>query len=624
MDNKKVDEKPIKTEVSDPVSIMDKLIGNFGWYVAWICLIPSLVKLSSGSNATVSVFILPKVPYRCKTCFDNLENLNYTKFEEGIEEHFYPLQDTKCGYSIDKCQVSEYVVANISSTTTDVDIPQDIADCCYPEDNIFSEQKCSAINEYNNYVNCEEFIFDHSRFETTATEDFNFVCGNTWLLDLSAALFYLGFGVGGVTAGIISDKMGRKYVMIFCSVCLIISDIVTSYASNTAFFMIMRFLNGFFVNGMMIPSYTLCMEFIGTKYRSWMTVWYSGVFALGIMSLSYPYAVLFNTWRHMQFWLFMPVLIPLIGGFFVPESYKWLMSKGRADEAYEVAYSCMKRNNSSGPCSILEDDDISSDKKRELKQAIDDKIEDLKNTRSNAGVLDLFTNKNIRPITLNLALNWFTNSILYYGLGLNAGNLPGSDIFNNFMNGIFEFPAYVIFPFLIDWKILGRNGTSGLFLILGGLFCLASTLCLEFQSCEEGDFLETAGQVLAFIGKFCCSGTFALAYQYAAEIYPSEVRSNGVAVCSAAARIGGILTPFILGLADYYSWIPGAIFTVLGVVAGICAFWLPDTNGMPLLATMEETDLVYFSGLKEQYRQKNDKKGKNDKENPSFSMSNEQ
>ena len=46
---------------------------------------------------------------------------------------------------------------------------------------------------------------------------------------------------------------------------------------------------------------------------------------------------------------------------------------------------------------------------------------------------------------------------VYYGLSFGAGNLGGSVLMNNFLNGMVEFVCYIFLPLFIDLKMIGRK-----------------------------------------------------------------------------------------------------------------------------------------------------------------------
>ena len=53
---------------------------------------------------------------------------------------------------------------------------------------------------------------------------------------------------------------------------------------------------------------------------------------------------------------------------------------------------------------------------------------------------------------------------------------------------------------------------------------------------------------IAMIGKFLISMTFAIAYLYTAELFPTKVRNVAVGTASTFARIGSISAPYIVDL----------------------------------------------------------------------------
>ena len=100
-------------------------------------------------------------------------------------------------------------------------------------------------------------------------------------------------------------------------------------------------------------------------------------------------------------------------------------------------------------------------------------------------------------------------------------------------------------------------------------------------------------QSLALLGKLCLSSSFSVVYIHSAEIFPTTVRNSGMGLVSVAARVGGIMAPFIVSLGEF---IPQLQFTVLGLMsllAGLLNLRLPETAGRQLPDTIQDlSDLL--------------------------------
>ena len=72
-----------------------------------------------------------------------------------------------------------------------------------------------------------------------------------------------------------------------------------------------------------------------------------------------------------------------------------------------------------------------------------------------------------------------------------------------------------------------------------------SALLLSGIAAIPAGFMDdgTPKTILALIGKFGASASFSIVYLYTAELYPTQIRSTAVGMCSMMARIGGVAAP---------------------------------------------------------------------------------
>ena len=188
-------------------------------------------------------------------------------------------------------------------------------------------------------------------------------------------------------------------------------------------------------------------------------------------------------------------------------------------------------------------------------------------------------------------------TLVYYGLSLNVESLSGNMYTNNAINGFVELLSYVMCMFCLN-RIGRRWMTSGL-MIIGGVACLSALVLNEYGIKENTVWMLQLSKWLSFTGKFAISGAFCVIFIYAAELYPTEVRTIGIGFTSGIGRIGGIIAPFIIMLQDTngLSYVPYLIFGLLAIVSGVCTLALPETTGKPILQTIEEAESLFGSTL---------------------------
>jgi len=107
--------------------------------------------------------------------------------------------------------------------------------------------------------------------------------------------------------------------------------------------------------------------------------------------------------------------------------------------------------------------------------------------------------------------------------------------------------------------------------------------------------LIIANLTFAFIGKLFIAGSFAITWIWTLELFPTPIRGSALGFAGLGARIGGILTPFLLGLQELVPWLPGAVFGVMSLLAGVLCTNLPETRGEEMLMTIEDALVLYGS-----------------------------
>lgn len=137
--------------------------------------------------------------------------------------------------------------------------------------------------------------------------------------------------------------------------------------------------------------------------------------------------------------------------------------------------------------------------------------------------------------------------------------------------GLVELPSYLALAFVLD--ILGRRSITSTLMLIGGVCCIVAAYM------EQGSVLSTS---IVFAGKFTIAGSFAVIYNYSAELFPTIVRNTGMGLGSMAARLAGASTPLITLLDSFDPKIPAVSFGVIAILSGLWVCFLPETNKQTL------------------------------------------
>jgi len=187
------------------------------------------------------------------------------------------------------------------------------------------------------------WTYNRTWFPETLTTQFNLVCNEDWLITLQQSIFMLGILFGVFISGVISDRFGRKLTIIGLTCGVFAFGIAASYAHTFILFIIFRFMIAFCKTSVFTTTYVYCLEMIGGKWSTFIGIGLEFPWALGYSVLPLiAYHV--RDWSWLQFVITIPLVFFLLVTFFLPESPRWLLARGKLDDAKEVLSDAMKIN----------------------------------------------------------------------------------------------------------------------------------------------------------------------------------------------------------------------------------------------------------------------------------------
>jgi MFS family permease len=157
---------------------------------------------------------------------------------------------------------------------------------------------------------------------------------------ISATSLY-GWMIGGILFGVISDRIGRKKVLVLVTGLYGVATLLTVFVPNWYTLMVYRFFSGMGVGGVLLVTTVYISEIWIEKTRPIFVGILAVAFPLGIVA-SGGLSKLFAEWRN-AFWIgLIPVTVAILIALLLPESPKWnnlknaeqTSSGGLFDEAY--------------------------------------------------------------------------------------------------------------------------------------------------------------------------------------------------------------------------------------------------------------------------------------------------
>jgi sugar porter (SP) family MFS transporter len=387
----------------------------------------------------------------------------------------------------------------------------------------------------------------------------------------------LGAMIGAAFAGPMSDRLGRRRLIMIAAVTFTIGALGAAAAPSAGALVAARFVIGLAVGSaaLVVPLYL--SEIAPTQIRGAISSLNQMMIVIGILAAFVVNAILASSgdWRLMLGLAAVPSMILLIGMFFVPETPRFLVRTGEEREARDVLEE-------------VTEDDARRDESPERK------IEEIQEVEAEEGGLRLLKERWVRPaliVAIGLAVfQQFIgiNTIIYYAPTTltSAGFSADSAIYLNLIIGTLN-----VLMTVVAIRIIDRVGRKPM--LLFGLVGMVTSLTVLGLSAELLGQPSSSSDPAAIITFICLAGfivSFAatwgpVVWVMMPEVLPLSVRGTamGVAVCLNwfANFLVSQTFPIMLN-----SWGSGPVFLGYAFM-GVLAFlfvkaMIPETKGRSL------------------------------------------
>lgn len=387
-------------------------------------------------------------------------------------------------------------------------------------------------------------------------------------LGWTGSSLYLGCIIGTLFTGYFTDSYGRKIPLIIAAAIFMVSSIFMGWASSHTMLIFWRIIAGIGVGAASMLSPLYIAEVSPAKIRGRMVSINQLTIVIGILLAyfsNYMLADVENNWR----WMFtsgaVPAVLFFICVFFVPESPRWLLTKGYTARAKAVLKKISRKSDVDEELTLMD---------AVIQSTVKGKLMDL----VKPGVSFL--------VMLGIAIAVFqqisgANAVFFYApiIFERAGMDVEDQLFQQIMIGAINLIFTVVAMRLVDQWGRRKMMLSGSLLMALWLLIIGLCFALDFY---KGYTLTVL--ILAFIATYATT-LAPVTWVLISEIFPSKIRGVAISVATAMLWVAcfGLAYgfPVLIDLLDasktffFFSGICFVYFLVL-------LRYIPETKGKTL------------------------------------------
>jgi sugar porter (SP) family MFS transporter len=388
--------------------------------------------------------------------------------------------------------------------------------------------------------------------------------------EIAASALLLGCLLGAAGASMIGDRYGRKRSLILSAVLFAVSSLGAAGASNLALFSLARLLGGLAIGLASVLAPVYIAEIAPSKNRGALVSLNQLAIVVGILA-----AYLVNwylarlgegSWRWMVAMAAIPSLAFLTGLFAIPESPRWLITKGRHNEGERILARIF------GP------------------HAVQEQIEAVRRAAATEeGTWRELLSPSIRKrLAVAMALALFQqvtgiNTVLYYGSIIIREHFPGQSAAMAMAANVIIGLVNLLFT-ILAMIFLDRLGRRIILMTASAGMALSLALLLLGLNIPTAPALFLLASILLYVAFFAL-GMGPGPWLIISEIFPTKVRGRAASIATSTLWSATLLVTFTF-LSLVHSLGLSGTFAIYGAFSFVCVIYVwkavPETKGRSL------------------------------------------
>lgn len=382
---------------------------------------------------------------------------------------------------------------------------------------------------------------------------------------LVAASTLVGIFLGAPVVGWLSDRIGRRTLFTVDIAAFVVLGLLQAVVTEPWQLFAVRLLLGIAVGAEYALGSALLSEFApsqgrGRRVAGLLTTWYVG-YLVSVVVAYVLVDVAGASWRWVLATSVVPAVVTLVARLGLPESPRWLMGRGRVDEARAIADRYL------GGEAYFREEEL-----------------DAEHGQATVGGLRRLFAPGMRSRTLFVCTFYACNVAPYFAIFTFAPQVFAALQVEDEAAGTILANVVAAVGALVGMLTIERLGRRPQLIIPFGVMTVA-LLVVGVMPAAPGAVLVTCFAVFAFFNAL--QGNLTAVYPN--EVFPTELRSTGIGVSTAFSRIGAAAGTFLL---------PVGISTIgigpcMLIAAGLCLlggvvsyFMAPETTGLSLTHTV--------------------------------------